>query len=200
MSAARFQKVVVGAALCGLGLLVAGCEGGLHRKGETRFTAMGSYGEPIKGDVIWPDGKGRGQNAGLTLGLDHHLADRTAIVATLTPYRIYNQSDGDIYAGEFQLGLRCWLVEFDVFGQPVGIFTEALGGVTYGARSIPEEGSNFNFTQDTGLGVELPLTDDISWISGYRLKHLSNGRLFNDDNPSQNDHFVYTGLSIRLGG
>jgi hypothetical protein len=44
----------------------------------------------------------------------------------------------------------------------------------------------------------MKLTDRISWTSGYRLKHLSNGNLFNDDNPSQNDHHVYTGIAITL--
>jgi hypothetical protein len=148
---------------------------------------------------VWPDGEGRAQNAGMTLDYCHYVADRTAVVVTATPYRIYNQSDGDVYAGEFQLGLRYHIWEFEIAEVPVGLYTEVLGGMTCGAQSIPEEGSHLNFTQDTGLGIEVQLTGDISWISGYRLKHLSNARLFGDENPSQNDHFIYTGLTFRLG-
>jgi hypothetical protein len=36
----------------------------------------------------------------------------------------------------------------------------------------------------------------VSWISGYRMKHLSNADLFGDDNPAQNDHHIYTGLAF----
>jgi hypothetical protein len=184
---------------CALLLLNAGCHGGLHGKGERRLGIIGSYGEPIKGNAIWPEGDGRAQNAAVTLSYNHYVADRMAVLATATPYRIYNQSDGDIYAGEFQLGLRYHIWETDLGEVPVGLYAEALGGLTCAAKSVPEDGSHLNFTQDTGVGLEVELTDDISWISGYRLKHLSNGRLFGDDNPSQNDHFLYTGLTFRLG-
>jgi hypothetical protein len=78
---------------------------------------------------------------------------------------------------------------------PVGLYAEALGGITASAKSIPEEGSNFNFTQDTGLGFEAHLDDRWRWFGGYRMKHLSNGDLFNDENPSQNNHYVFTGLA-----
>lgn len=180
-------------------LLAAGCEGGLHRKGERRLGVAGSYGEPIKGDVIWPEGDGRASNAGVTVSYDHYVADRTSIRVAATPYRVYHQSDGDVYAGEFELGARYHFWEFHLADVPFGLYGEVLGGLAGGGRSIPEDGSHLNFTQGTGLGMEVQLTDDISWTSGYRLRHLSNGRIFGDENPSQNDHFVYTGLSFRLG-
>lgn len=187
-------------AACLLLLLGTGCQGGLHREGEHRLGVTGNYGEPIKGEVIWPDGEGRAQNGGVSVDYNYYLSDRTAIIAAATPYRTYNQSDGDIYAGEFQLGVRYHFWEFDIAQVPVGLYLDLLGGLTGSARSVPEDGSHLNFTQDTGIGMEVQLTDQISWISGYRLKHLSNGRLFGDENPSQNDHFVYTGLSFQLGG
>ncbi len=176
--------------------LVSGCTGGSHFRGEQRFSIMGSYGQPFNEGFVWNGGDGTGQDAGLTVGYDYFLEDRLALTGTLTPYRIYNQDDGDIYAGEFQLGLRYYFWEFDLLAKPFSLYGEILGGVTYGARSIPEEGSNFNFTQDTGLGFETQIADGVAWFGGYRLKHLSNGNFFNDDNPAQNDHFVYTGISF----
>ena len=175
---------------------VVGCNGGLHYEGERRFSIMASYGEPLTEGIVWNAGHGTGQNAALTVGYEHFLTDRLALLGNLTPYRVYNQGDADVYAGEFQLGLRYYLWEFDLLSKAWATYVEVLGGITYGARSIPEEGSSFNFTQDTGVGLEMQITDGVSWFSGYRLKHLSNGNLFNDDNPSQNDHFVYTGLAI----
>lgn len=175
----------------------AGCKGGLHRRGEWRAELIASYEEPIRGETLWADADGRAEVAGLTVSADHFLADRTALIIAATPYRIYNQPDGDVYAGEFQLGARYYITEWNK-PLPMALYAEVLGGVTLGRHSIPEDGSAFNFTQDTGVGIEAKLTDNISWVTGYRFKHLSNGNFFNDDNPSQNDHQVYTGISIGL--
>ena len=191
-STTRRAWIPAAIALC----LVAGCNGGLHHKGEQRFSVIGSYGEPFNESFVWKGGDGSGQEAALTLGYDYFLEDRLALIGTVTPYRIYNQSDGDTYAGEIQLGLRYYIWEFELFSTPGAVYGEMLGGVTYGSRSIPEEGSSFDFTQDTGLGMEMQISDDVSWFTGYRLKHLSNGNFFNDDNPAQNEHFVYLGVAF----
>jgi hypothetical protein len=179
-------------------IAVAGCEGGLHRQNDWQVTATGSYGHPIRGQVLWPDGDGRADNAAFTLGLNYFARDRVAVLGALTPYRVYNQSDGDVYAGEFQLGVRYYFWECPLGSVAMGLYGELLGGITYAARSVPEEGSNFNFTQDAGVGLEMQLSDTVSFVGGYRLKHLSNADLFNDSNPSQNDHHVYAGVAIEL--
>lgn len=192
----RICFCVIGASVM-LWVWAAGCEGGLHRRGDWRAEVTTSYEESIRGETPWADGEGRSEAAAVTLGGDYFFADRTALLIGLTPYRIYNQSDGDIYAGEFQLGARYYITEWNK-PVPTALYAEVLGGITLGRHSIPEDGSAFNFTQDTGIGVEAKLTDNISWITGYRFKHLSNGNFFNDDNPSQNDHQIYTGISIGL--
>jgi len=173
-----------------------GCDGGMHRRGQHQVSLTGSYGRAIKGETIWHDGDGRAENTGVTLGYNYFLRDRGALLVALTPGRVYNQTDRDVYAGEYQMGFRYYFWETDLLDAPLGLFAEILGGVAYGARSIPENGSNLNFTQDTGVGFEWQLADNVSWISGYRFKHLSNGDLFNDDNPAQNDHHVYTGVAF----
>lgn len=173
-----------------------GCTGGLHRAGERQFTLLGSYGYPVKGEAIWPDGDGRAENAGLSLGYNYFPADRLALGASITPYRLYNQSDGDAYAGELQLAVRYYFAEFELGSTPASLFAEALGGMMHSARSVPEAGSHTNFTQDTGVGVELQLIEGVSWITGYRFRHLSNGYVFGHDNPSQNDHQVYTAIGF----
>jgi len=189
----RVVHVAAIAAVC----VLWGCSGGLHHQGDLRVGVLAAYEEPIRGETPWSDGLGRAQTAAMTVSGDYFLADRTALIVALTPYRIYNQSDGDVYAGEFQLGARYYITQWH---KPVdmALYAEILGGIMLARHSVPEAGSSFNFTQDTGIGVEVKLTDDISWVTGYRFKHLSNGDLFNDDNPSQNDHQVYTGFSIGL--
>jgi hypothetical protein len=146
--------------------------------------------------VFWPYADGRADNAGVALAYNYFATDRVSIGAAVTPYRVYNQSDGDIYAGEIQLAARYYLADFKLGQAPVGIFGEVLGGMMQSAKSVPETGTHTNFTQDTGLGVEVRLTDKVSWITGYRLRHLSNCYAFGAENPSQNDHQVYTGIGV----
>lgn len=177
-------------------LLGVGCSGGVHRAGENQIGLTGSFGAAIKGETYWHDADGRADNAGVTVDYQRFLSDRWVVMAALTPARVYNQSDRDVYAGEFQAGFRYHFFEFDVGDRPVSLFAEILGGLLYGAHSVPERGSNFNFTQDLGAGVEVQLADRVSWVTGYRMKHLSNADLFNGENPAQNDHHVYTGIQI----
>lgn len=180
-------------------LALAGCAGGLHRRGQHELGVTGMYDHWIKGDNVWPDGKGTADNAGISLDYGYYATDRLALVGKLTPYRIYNQSDGDAYSGEFQLGVRYHFLEFEAGEVPIGLYAEVLGGLMNASHSVPEEGSHSNFTQDTGAGVEVQLADNVFWRTGYRLRHLSNGRIFrSDSNPSQNNHEVYTGLAISL--
>jgi hypothetical protein len=177
-------------------LPLTGCSGGIHVLGDRQIAVHGSYDHPISGPALYPEGDGRAENAGVTVAYHEFFADRTAFVSALTPYRNYNQSDGDIYTGEFQIGVRHYFWEFDLGKVPVGLFAEIYGGLLYGSESVPEEGSQANFTQDTGIGFEARLDKHISWISGYRLRHLSNGYIFSDKNPSQNDHQVFTGIAF----
>ncbi len=191
-------KLAYVASILTLGGLHVGCSGGFHRKGDVQFSVTGTYGHAIKGETPWTDAKGRGDSASVSLGLNYFVEDRLALMAELTPMRIFNQSDADAYSYELSLGARYHFLEFDIGPMPVSMYGEIMGGFMHGLNSIPEEGSNFNFTQDTGVGVELKLADNVSWVTGYRFQHLSNGNFFNDDNPSQNDHQVYTGLAIEL--
>lgn len=184
------------AGLYGSVALLPGCAGGLHRAGEHQVTLLGSYGHPIKGDVIWPDGEGRAGNAGVALAYNYFATDRLSVGGAITPYRNYNQSDGDAWAGEFQIALRCHFAEGKVGETPVGVFGELLGGLMQSSRSVPEAGTHTNFTQDAGLGIEFKLSENVGWITGYRLRHISNGQAFGGENPSQNDHQVYTGIAI----
>ncbi|MCA9251421.1 MAG: acyloxyacyl hydrolase [Phycisphaerales bacterium] len=179
-------------------VVCSGCQGGYHRKGDLQIAFTGTYGHAVKGETFWADGKGRGDSASASVGLNYFAEDRLALMAELTPMRFFNQSDGDAYSYELSLGARYYFAEFELGTMPVSLYAEILGGMMHGAHSIPEEGSNFNFTQDTGVGMEMKLADNVSWITGYRFQHLSNGDLFNDDNPSQNDNQVYTGIAIEL--
>lgn len=177
-------------------LTCAGCGSGIHRRGEHQVTLLGSYDHPIKGQAIWPDGdrRARQRRAGRRLQLFSHrsfLGGRGDY-----PYRNYNQSDGDAAAAELQVALRYHFADFEIVNTPVGLYAELLGGMMQSSASVPEAGSHTNFTQDAGVGMEVRLGEGFSWLTGYRLRHVSNGYIFSDKNPSQNDHQVYTGLAF----
>ncbi len=180
-------------------LPLTACTGGIHRQGQHQLSLHGSYGFPIKGDTLWPEGLGQAENVGVTIGYGYFARDRLALRAALTPYRRYRQPDGDAHAGELQVGLRYYFWDFEIGDTPVGLYAEALGGLMHASRRIPAGGAHTNFTQDAGVGFEVQFSDQISWITGYRYRHISHGHVFaGDPNPGQNDNQVYTGLAIML--
>ena len=170
---------------------VSGCTGGLHHHGERQLMLTGLFSHPFDTD-------GRGDSAGATVGCNYFLRDRLALMGALTPYRNYNQGDGDAYAAELQLGLRWYFWEFGGQSRPVAVFNEGLAGVIYSSRSVPEEGTSTNFTGEIGVGLEVPLTDAICWVSGCRLRHLSHGHILHGKNPGEDDQQVYMGLAFAL--
>lgn len=179
-------------------VILPACTGGIHRQGNHQISVTSSYDYPITGNVIWPDGEGRAQNVGGTVGYNYFFEDRWAFMAAGTPVRIYATPDQYTYAGELQIGFRYYPWEFTLGQTPVALYAEVLGGMLQASRQLPPGGSHTNFTQDTGVGVEVKLTDEVSWLVGYRLRHLSNGYIFAADNPSQNDQQIYTGFAITL--
>lgn len=192
----RLRALACILAICILGIPCLACNGGMHQKGEHQIGVAGTFGHAIKGQAIWPDGDGRADNAGVTVDYHYFVTDRLALGGAVVPYRNYNIAGRDAYAGEFQLGLRYYFFEFDLLDKPLGFYGELKGGLMQSSRSVPEEGTHTNFSQDSTLGVEWRLTENVSWQTGYRLRHVSNGYIFGSENPSQNDHQVFTGIAI----
>ncbi|MBI2829047.1 MAG: acyloxyacyl hydrolase [Acidobacteria bacterium] len=77
----------------------------------------------------------------------------------------------------------------------VAPFAEILGGALRTDHEVPEGVSRFNFTAQSGLGLQLPLAGRRSLVFGYRLHHISNGGL-GPRSPSLNSNVVYGGLTL----
>ena len=181
--------------LVALGL--CGCQGGLHQRGDQQFTLHSSYAWPIKGDTLWPEGEGSAENAAATIGYGYFVSDRLALRSDLTPYRLFQHRDGDVAATELQVGLRYYLCDFEVCTVPIGVYTEAFGGLVHSSKRVPADGAHTNFTQDLGVGLEARLSDQFSLLTGYRYRHMSHGHVFaGEPNPGQNDGVVYAGMAI----
>lgn len=181
-----------GSALCiGLILLLCGCAGGNHRRGERAWAATAHWGLPITRDVLELRGNGRANNAGATIEGHWFVRDRLALLAAATPLRVYDQSDGTVFAAGVSVGPRLHVWEHGRFG----LFGDVLGGVQVSTRSIPEEGTPYNWSLALGPGCEYALRDSLRLQLGYRFRHISNGRGRVASNPSQNDHSIWVGLA-----
>ena len=61
--------------------------------------------------------------------------------------------------------------------------------------AVPAGGSSFNFVAQAGVGISFDIGDEVRLLTGVRWHHISNGRTF-DSNPSQDNLYVYAGLSF----
>lgn len=177
--------------------LTAGCAGGAFLPGERLVSVTGSYGSPTTSAGLWPAAQGQAENVAVAAEYGHFVRDRLEVAAAAA-LRRYDQAGQGVTAAEIQFGARYHFVSFALGTIPAGFYGEVFAGIQSGSRAVPERGSKTNFTQDTGFGFELRVAPRARWITGYRFKHLSNGEIFGDENPSQNDHQLYTGIAFRI--
>jgi hypothetical protein len=68
-------------------------------------------------------------------------------------------------------------------------------GVMGTTSDVPEGGTSFNFTPRLGVGVTRRIDDDWRLQVGVRWSHISNGRIYgNDDNPASDGVAIGIGL------
>jgi hypothetical protein len=84
------------------------------------------------------------------------------------------------------------------FGQQSRIkpFIAASVGFLYFEDDVPvPRSSRFNFTPEVGLGVQFFLATTSALTVGYKLHHISNGSI-SDNNPGMDSHVIYAGFSF----
>ena len=102
---------------------------------------------------------------------------------------------GDAAAGQESLGFRH---HFYQFGDS-SLFVDVGFGLFEAGKRVPHNGTYFNLTFDTGIGIDHPIAKDVDLIAGVRYFHLSNARLEGPEhNPSLNGPEAYFGLMFRL--
>lgn len=67
-------------------------------------------------------------------------------------------------------------------------------GMIYTTQHTHEQGTQFNFITQAGVGLQFFLTDTWAITGGYRFRHLSNADL-SEDNEGIDHHFALMGLS-----
>lgn len=75
------------------------------------------------------------------------------------------------------------------------LYLDGGAGLLIGTSQVPDDGSNFNFTPQAGLGASFNVGDSNRLMLGARWHHISNANLF-DDNPGRDSIVGYIALSM----
>jgi hypothetical protein len=73
-------------------------------------------------------------------------------------------------------------------------YIEGGAGMIYTTQHTHEQGTQFNFTPQAGIGLQFLLTKQWALTGGYRYRHLSNAGI-DEDNVGLDHHFGLVGLS-----
>jgi len=92
---------------------------------------------------------------------------------TLFPYsfRFGEGSEGTFHGGAGQIVWRCHYLNYGTWS----LYAEVGNGISYLTRSVPADGTNFNFILLGGVGFTKQISDSIHFTFGHRWLHLSNG-------------------------
>ena len=77
------------------------------------------------------------------------------------------------------------------------LFASVGGGLMGSTASVPDGGSEFNFTPSLGLGCTLEVASDVRLYLSARWFHVSNAGTY-ADNPGRDNLSVWAGLSFGL--
>lgn len=129
-----------------------------------------------------------------TAGLNYYFLDNWAFGFEATGL-LADQPDHDSAAGGADLLLRTHLLNEGNFS----LFGDFAAGILEASRTIPPQGTDFNFTIQTGVGSIYQLTPRFGLITGLRYMHLSNARQEGPArNPSLNAIEGYFGFVFRM--
>ncbi len=138
-----------------------------------------------------------GRNVGMggaRLGIGYYLYDTVALRTEFTAWGVADDPK-DTAAVAASFGLRHHLLKI---GKDSSLFVDVAGGIFEAGRRVPERGTDFNFTFDTGFGIDHPLAPGLDLVGGVRYFHLSNAHLKGPDrNPSVNGPEMFVGLMFR---
>jgi hypothetical protein len=144
----------------------------------------------IEGDGMW-DFENAEQFQG-RIGLAWFCAQNVELAFYATGGFVW-QDGGNAGTYGFDVELRWHFLareEWSLFGS-IG------GGVMGSTRSVPSDGSPFNFTPSLGLGGTYEVAPDTRLYAEGRWYHISNAETY-VDNPGRNNLGIWVGLSFAL--
>ena len=153
------------------------------------FGAEGSTGWTIHGG--WGlDVKGSNQEIQGGVGIQYFLVDGFAFAPELNLWGFF-QTGSNAFGASLDLMFEWHFVRrssWSIYGD-FGI------GLLGSSSNVPDDGSEFNFTPQAGLGVTWDIGNDNRWYAGVRWHHISNASLY-ENNPGRDSILVYTGINF----
>jgi hypothetical protein len=134
--------------------------------------------------------------APLTLNAAYYFDTRHAVQMELVGYGFEDDGRGENPIGiGLNVGLRYHFLEQGRFT----MFIEGIVGILQADHEFPEGGTNFNFTEQLGLGATWRLNEDIHFIIAGRFLHISNAAIKGvDENPGYNGMGGYAGVLFKF--
>ncbi|HEX4797597.1 MAG TPA: acyloxyacyl hydrolase [Humisphaera sp.] len=152
-------------------------------KGTASFSVVGAYAHSFDSSEA--------RIETVAVGGGYYFLDHMAINLELAGFWV-QQPGPDAQIAEANLLLRHHLLVIDRFS----FLIDVGGGISYANERTPyPDGTNFNFTLQTGLGATWRLKDNMYLLGGVRYLHFSNAQIDGKErNPSINATEGYFGL------
>lgn len=155
-----------------------------------RFGEQWSWRLDVEGD--WINDLGDANQAMARIGLAWFFVDDVELAGYVTGGYVWQPVE-DAGAYGLDLELRWHFLARDTWS----LFASVGGGVMGSTASVPEGGSEFNFTPSVGLGCTLEVASDVRLYLSARWFHVSNAGTY-ADNPGRDNLSVWAGLSFGL--
>jgi hypothetical protein len=127
---------------------------------------------------------------GASLGIQWFLVDDFAFAPEIRLFG-FSQEGQNAFGGSIDILFQWHFINGDGWSV-YGDFGCGLLGTNH---NVPDDGSQFNFTPQAGVGVTFDVGQNRRWIIGVRWHHISNASLY-QNNPGRDSVMVYTGLSL----
>lgn len=151
-------------------------------EGTWRWGVHGGYAEELKNN----------ENELILLGVefDYFIANNLSLdigLNLLNVTQIGDNTDGV----NFTLQLRWHAIAKEKWS----FFLEGGAGLMLTDNNVPQNGSDFNFTPQAGLGFSFDAGDQSRWLIGLRWHHISNANTHRT-NPGRDSLMFWAGVSF----
>ena len=150
-------------------------------EGSTRWTIHGGWGLDVHGSNQEIEGG---------VGMQYFIVDGFAFAPELNLWGFF-QTGSNAFGASLDLMFEWHFLQrssWSIYGD----FGIGLLGST---SNVPDDGSEFNFTPQAGLGVTWDIGNNNRWYAGVRWHHISNASLY-ENNPGRDSILVYTGINF----
>jgi hypothetical protein len=126
----------------------------------------------------------------LGIGGGYHVLDGLSLNLELLGY-VFDQGDHNPVAGGVNLLSRWHFLR----SGPFSVYVDGAVGASYAERSVPENGTRYNFTPQAGGGMTFRIGNGTHLMAGGRFLHFSNAGL-SENNPGTDLRMFYVGVAL----